>query len=165
MTSRGGRLLAVLLAVLVVLSVVPGPALAQEIEGVDMDRLVDVYNANVDQAPSIARGQLAGQRVELRIGEGSTVAGADTGTAYHFTTAENGTVTDYGEGEPADPTVRVRTSEDAFFAILESEDPAGEFDRQYDAGNVEVNGIGLSNAVKVELVKFAAWVGKTLGLF
>lgn len=164
MTSRGGRLLAALLAVLVVLSVVPGPALAQEVEGVDMDRLVEVYNANVDQAPGIARGQLAGQRVELRIGEGSTVAGADTGSAYHFTTAENGTITDYGEGEPADPTVRVRTSEDAYFAIVESDDPAGEFDQQYEAGNVEINGIGLTNAVVVELVKLGVWLGKLFGL-
>lgn len=165
MTLRGGRLFAVLFAVAVVLSGASGTALAQGTEEVDLGELVSAYNENVDQAPDVVRGQLAGQRVELRIGDGSTVAGPNTGTAYHFTTADDGTITDYGEGEAADPTVRVRTSEDAFFAILESEDPAGEFDRQYEAGKIEINGIGLTNAVKIELVKFAAWVGETLGLF
>lgn len=164
MTSRGGRPLAVLFAVAVVLSGASGTALAQSGEEVDLDELVSVYNANVDQAPSIVRGQLAGQRIELRIGDGSTVAGANTGTAYRLVTAADGTITSHGEGEPANPTVRIRTSEDAYFAIVESDDPAGEFDRQYDAGNIEINGIGLTSAVVIELVKLGVWLGKLFGL-
>lgn len=164
MTSRGGRLLGVLLAVTIVLSAVPGPALAQDADDVNIDRLVDVYNANADQAPDIARGRLAGRSVELRIGDGPTVAGTDTGTAYHFTTDDDGTVVDYGEGDAADPDYRVRTSEDAFFAVLNASDPAAEFERQRGDGNVKINGVGVTNTVVVEGVKFAGWVGKTLGL-
>ena len=164
MTSRGGRLLAVLLAAAVVLSGASGTVLAQGVEEIDLDELVSTYNANVDQAPDIVRGQLAGQRIELRIGDGSTVAGANTGTAYRLVTADDGTITDYGEGEPANPTVRVRTSEDAYFAVVESDDPAGEFDRQYEAGNIEINGIGLTNAIVIELVKLGVWIGKLFGL-
>ena len=164
MTTRGGRLLGLIVIVVVVLSAVPGPALAQDAGDVDLDGLVDAYNENVDQAPSIVRGQLAGQDIELRIGDGSTVAGAETGTAYHFTTAEDGTVTSYGEGPADDPDYRVRTSEEAFFAILDAPDPAAEFDRRYEAGDVRINGVGTANAVKVEVVKAAVWVGRTIGL-
>lgn len=164
MTTRGGRLLGLLVAAVVVLSAVTGPALAQDADDVDIDRLVGAYNENVDQAPDIVRGQLAGQDVELRVGEGSTVADAETGTAYHFTTAEDGTVTSYGEGPADDPDYRVLTSEEAFFAILDARDPAAEFDRQYEAGNVRINGVGTANAVKVEAVKTAVEVGRALGL-
>lgn len=162
---RGGRLLGAVLAVAVVLSVAPGPAFAQDAGEVDVDRLVEVYNANVDQAPGIVRGQLAGQDIELRIGDGSTVAGADTGTVYHFATAEDGTITDYGEGDSDDPDYRVRTSEDAFFAVLNASDPAAEFDRQYADGNLRIDGVGTGNTVRAEAVKVAVWVGRTLGLF
>lgn len=168
MTSRGGRLLGALLAVVIVLSTVPGPALAQDAEDaedVNVDRLVEVYNANTDQAPDIVRGRLAGRSVELRVGEGPTVAGADTGTVYHFTTDDDGTITDYGEGDASDPDYRIRTSEDAFFAILGASDPAAEFERQRADGNVKINGVGVTNTVVVEGVKFAGWVGRTLGLF
>ena len=165
MTSRGGRLVGVLLAVVLVLSVAPAPALAQDADEVDMDRLVEVYNANVDRAPDIVRGQLAGQSVELRIGDGSTVAGPDAGTVYHFTTAENGTVTDYASGEAPDPDYRVRTREEARLAVVNASDPSTEFDRQYEAGNVEIHGVGVTNSVKAEAVKAAVWVGKTFGLF
>lgn len=169
MASRGGRLLGTVLAVVVVLSVAPGSALAQDADDVDLDRFVEAYNANVDEAPGIVRGQLAGGEVELHIGDGSTIAGADTGTAYRFTIAEDGTVTDYGEGEAADPDYRVRTSEEVFLDILGSggSDPAAAaaaFDRHYDAGRIEIEGVGVANSVKVEAVKLAVWVGRTLGL-
>ncbi|MFC6939092.1 hypothetical protein ACFQE8_03830 [Salinirubellus sp. GCM10025818] len=171
MTSRGGRLLGVLLAVAVVLSVVPGAVLAQDAgdgddaDDVNVDRLVEVYNANTDQAPGIVRGRLAGRSVELRVGEGSTVASADTGTVYHFTTAEDGTITDYGEGAAEDPDYRALTSEDAFFAVLDASDPAAEFERQRRAGDIRINGVGVTNTVVVEGAKFAGWVGKSTGLF
>ena len=86
-------------------------------------------------------------------------------TVYHFTTAENGTVTDYASGEAPDPDYRVRTSEEAFFAVVNASDPSTEFDRQYEAGNVEIHGVGVTNSVKAEAVKAAVWVGKTFGLF
>ena len=169
MTSRGGRLLGALLAVVVVLSAAPGSAVAQDAETVDIDRLVEAYNANVDGAPDIVRGRLAGKSIELRIGDGSTVAGADTGAAYSFELRDDGTVADgYGEGEADDPDYRVRTSEDVFFDILESESPeaaAAAFERHYDAGRIKINGVGLANAVTVEAVKVAVWAGETLGLF
>ena len=169
MVSRGGRIAGVVLAVAVVLSVVPGSAVAQDAGEVDIDRLVEVYNANVDQAPDIVRGQLAGQEIELRIGDGSTVAGADTGAVYHFRLRDDGTVADgYGEGEADDPDYRIRTSEDVFFDVLESETPAeaaAAFERHYDAGRIRINGVGVANSVRVEAVKFAVWAGKTFGLF
>ena len=169
MVTRGGRVVAVSLAVAVVLSVGTGTALAQDTTDVDLDRLVDTYNANVDEAPGIVRGQLAGQEIELRVGDGSTVAGPDTGTAYHFTTRDDGTVADgYGEGEAGDPDYRILTSEDVFAEVLESESPeaaAAAFDRHYEAGRIEINGVGVANAVRVEAVKLAVWAGKTFGLF
>jgi len=61
------------------------------------------------------------------------------------------------------PSIRVRTSEQTLDAILSAEDPAAEFNAQYEAGNVEVNGLTLTKSVEVEAAKFAVWLGKTLG--
>lgn len=168
MTHLTKRLLPALLALALAASLAPGGVLAQDQAQsgeVDLGDLVDVYNANVEQAPSIARGRFAGETLEVRFGEGEDVAKKDTGTAYHFTTNDEGEITDYGEGDAESPSIRVRTSQATFEAIVNAENPAAEFNAQYEAGNVKVNGLTLTKTVEVELAKFAVWIGKTFGLF
>jgi hypothetical protein len=132
---------------------------------VDLERLVETYNANVDEAPDIARGQLAGQTIEIRVGDGEELAAKDTGTAFYVTTAESGRVTDYGDGDAESPTIRVRTSEATLDRILNAEEPGRAFDEAYSNGEIQINGLTLTESVKIEVVKFAVWLGKTFGLF
>ena len=152
-----------LLAALVVLS--SAPALGAQAGGdLDLETMVDTYNANLDDAPGIAKGELAGKSIELRVGSGSTMATATSGTVYHFTTNADGAITDFGEGDATSPNVRVRTSEDTLNAILESDDPAAAFDTAYENGDIEINGLTLTDSLRIELVKFAVWLGKLLGV-
>jgi hypothetical protein len=167
MNSTVKRLALVGIAFAMLVSVVPGGVVAQDGGGdeqVDLDNLVTVYNDNVDAAPSIARGRFASETLEVRIGQGDSVATAESGTVYYFTTDSDGVVTDYGPESAEDPGIRVRTSQQTFDAILEAEDPAAEFNAQYEAGNVKVSGLTLTKSVEVEITKFAVWLGKTFGL-
>lgn len=167
MRSTVKRLLLVGIALTLVVSAVPGGALAQDGETsestVNLDSLVSLYNANVDEAPSIARNRFAGETLEVRIGAGDTVAKKDTGDAFRFVTNEDGEITDYGETSADDPSIRIRTSESTFEAITSAEDPAAEFNEQYEAGNIKVNGLTITKSVEVEAAKFAVWLGKTFG--
>lgn len=152
-----------LLAALLVVS--SAPALGAQSGGdVDLDAMVETYNANLGDAPGIAKGELAGTTVELRVGSGATMATASSGTAYHFTTDDDGVVTDYGEGDATDANVRIRTSEDTLNAILESDDPAAAFDTAYENGEIEIGGLTLTDSLRIELVKFAVWLGKLFGV-
>ncbi|WP_435195835.1 hypothetical protein [Natronomonas sp. EA1] len=159
---RNRFLLFGVLATVLLASVAPVSAQSDSSE-LDLDSLVSTYNANLDQAPDIAKGQLAGKRVELRVGEGSTLATADTGTAYHFTTNDDGAITEYGEGDATNPQIRVRTSEATMNDVLTADDPGKAFNEAYENGEIEISGLTFTEGVKVELVKFAVWVGKLLG--
>jgi hypothetical protein len=167
MTVSVKRILVVGLALTLLVSAVPGGVLAQDGETsestVNLDSLVALYNDNVDQAPSIARDRFAGETLEIRIGSGDTVAKKDSGQAYRFVTDDDGEITDYGTTSADDPSIRIRTSESTFEAITNAEDPAAEFNAQYDAGNIKVNGLTISKTVEVEAAKFAVWLGKTFG--
>jgi hypothetical protein len=132
-------------------------------EDINLDQLVETYNANVDEAPDIARGQLAGQTIEIRVGEGDEMAKKDTGESLHVTTAESGRITDYEKGDAESPTIRIRTNEDTLEDIAQAEEPGKEFNQQYEDGDIKVGGVTMTEKVKVEAVKFAVWLGKTFG--
>ncbi|MFW5965033.1 MAG: hypothetical protein ACOCQM_09200 [Natronomonas sp.] len=163
--ERVTRIGTVLLVGLLAASLFSGVAVADNHDGVDMDQLVSQYNANVDEAPGLVTNRLAGERVELRVGSGDDVATANSGSAYHFDLAGDGRITDHGEGPASDPTVRVLTSENTLEGILASDQPGTEFRSAYDDGEVEIQGVGPINTVKVETTKFAVWAGSSLGLF
>lgn len=160
------RLLLVGVALSLLLSAAGG-ALAQDGEtgesGRNVDTLVGIYNANVDEAPGIARDRFADETFELRVGSGDTVATKTSGEVYRFETNADGEIVAHGQDVDSEPSIRVRTSESTFDAIVNAEDPAEEFDAQYEAGNIEIAGLSLTKALEVELAKFAVWLGKTFG--
>ena len=168
MRDSATRLLLVGVTLTLLVSAVPGGVLAQDSEStgnqVNLDSIVSTYNANVGDAPAIARGRFAGETLELRVGSGDTIAETDTGDAYQFETNGDGEITEYGASVGGDPSIRIRTSESTFDTIVNAEDPAAEFDAQYEAGNVEISGLTITKALEVELAKFAVWLGKTFGL-
>lgn len=161
------RLAVVGLALALLASAVPGGVMAQDSTSVseaELDNLVRTYNANVDSAPSIARGRLAGETIEARFGAGDTIATKQSGDIYYFTTNEDGVIVDWGQEAPADATIRLRTSEETFSTIVNAENPAAEFDQQYENSNIRIGGISLTKSVEVELAKFGYWLAKTFGL-
>ncbi|MDZ7730629.1 MAG: hypothetical protein U5K37_06475 [Natrialbaceae archaeon] len=58
---------------------------------------------SLDQVPGALRSQIADQRADLRV---TTPAGE---RRFAVTTAEDGRITDWERGVPAEPTVRVET--------------------------------------------------------
>lgn len=163
--KRVTRIETLLLAGLLVASLFGGVAVADSHGEADMDQLVSQYNANVDEAPGLVTNRLAGERVELRVGSGDDVATANSGSAYHFELADDGRIADHGEGPADDPTVRVLTSDNALDEILTSDQPGAEFRAAYNDGTVDIEGIGITNTIKVEATKFAVSAGSALGLF
>lgn len=154
----------VVFTALLVGSLFVGSAAAQADGGDEIDHLVDEYNANVDEAPSILTNRLAGEQVELRVGSGAETATADTGTAYRLAVGGDGRITASDTGDHPDATVRVLTSERTMNRMLHSDDPNAAFGSAYDAGEIEIEGVGVVNTAKVELAKGGVWVGRTLGL-
>jgi len=55
-------------------------------------------------------------------------------------------------------------TEDALNTILESDEPYEAFVDAYDDGDADVEGVGLSNSVRVELTKAGVWIGNAIGL-
>ncbi len=163
--KRITRIEILVLAGLLVASLFAGIAVADSHGEADMDRLVTQYNANVDEAPGLVTNRLAGERVELRVGSGNDVASANSGSVYHFELADDGRIADHGAGPADDPTVRVLTSENTLEEILTSDQPGTEFRAAYNDGTVDIEGVGITNTVKVEATKFAVSAGSALGLF
>jgi hypothetical protein len=166
--GRLSRLVVGVLVIAVVVAAVPsgvgGQDTASETGEVDVERVVELYNENVDRAPAIAQGEFAGETIEVRYGEGDRIAGPDDGNVVTFVTDEDGVVTDYGREEFDNPTLRVRTSEATYREIITDDDPRAAFDEAYENGDIRVNGISLTKSVEVEVVKVAVWIGKQLGL-
>lgn len=120
------------------------------------------YNQNLDQAPDFVKGLFAGKTTELRIGSGSTMPTATTGDAYHFTLTDDGRLTDCAPGDAESPDVRVRMSNETLTEIATADSPGTAFEDAYDDGDVQVNGVGVTNTIVVGAAKFANWL---TGLF
>jgi hypothetical protein len=154
-----------LFAGLLITSLFAGVAVADSHGEADLERLVSQYNANVDEAPGLITNRLAGERVELRVGSGDDVASANSGTVYHFELADDGRISGHGEGSADESTVLVLTSETTLNEILTSDQPGTTFRAAYNDDTVDIEGVGITNEVKVEATKFAVWAGSSLGLF
>lgn len=147
---------------------VVGPAVAQETtedrSGPDVDELVEGYNEDYRDAPEVIQTQFGGDTVEIRWADGAIPA-KDEGTAYTLTLGEDGKVVSHTECGTDDEDVRVRTSRETVERIVESDEPEEAFEEAHEDGEIRITGVGLHNAVKVELAKLAVWFGRTFGLF
>lgn len=156
------RTLTIALAALLLAAGASGLAVAQE-DGEsgsqDIGELVEVYNANLDEAPGFVKGQLAGETVEIAIDTG------DNGTQYyHATLAESARITDYGEGPAEDPDVRVTTDAETLEAIQSAETPSDRAVEAYESGEISIQGVGTVNSIEITAVEVGVAVGQFLGL-
>lgn len=160
------KLAVALVGVALLAAVIGGSAAAQEgnaDRGLDVDTMVEVYNDNYQNAPAVVGDRFAGNTVELRYANGS-VPSKDGGTAHTLVLDENGKVTSHSASGTGDEDIRIRTSRETVERIVDSETPGKAFDEAYENGEIKVSGVGLGNAVKVELAKLAVWLGKTFGV-
>lgn len=155
------RTTVLLLAGLVVASLA-GPVAAQD--GGDerlvenLDALAATYNENLDAVPDVFVGQLANERVNIRVD-------TDDGEQWYYAeTGDDARVEDLERGQGDDATVRVTTDAATLDAIRSADDPAAAALDAYDSGDVRISGVGVVDSVKVEVVKAAVSVGRFLGL-
>lgn len=155
------RMTVLLLAGLVMASLA-GPAAAQDGGDErlvnDLDALAATYNENLDAVPDVFVGQLANERVSVRVD-------TDNGAQWYYAdTGDDARVQDLDRGQGDDPTVRVTTDAETLDAIQSSDDPAATALDAYDSGDIRISGVGMVDTVKVEVVKAAISVGRFLGL-
>lgn len=137
------------------------PAMAaQETAAVDHDieEAIDAYNAHVDEVPTVIRNRFANERVAITLER-------DDGEDIQYTAVTNGDaeVTDVDEGI-VDPTIKVTTDEATVREVAQSEDPGAAGVEAYESEDVQVEGVGVTNTVKVESVKLGYKIASTLGL-
>lgn len=135
-----------------------------------LSEYVDMYNSYTGEFPSFIMSQLAGEKVEVRIGDNSVHPDQSDVPDHTYTMRldSNGVVTEYSVGQDADSSYLVRTSESSMdeIAVAESEDDAVAIaQEQYESGEITVDGMNLSSQLKVEGAEALYWVGTKLGFF
>lgn len=157
------RSVTVLLVAALVLLALPGTAAADCADGAatltdqDVQALADVYNQNTGELPDFLANQFAGERVELRMT-------GDTIVVYTVTFDDAARATSITEGSE-DPTLRVTVASATLCQTLQSDNPAAEFASAYQNGDVDIDGIGPANALKVTVLKTAISIARVFGFF
>lgn len=160
MTHRALRILFVTVLVLLAL---PGTAAADCTDGAgdltaeEIQAVADAYNQNAGDLPGFVAGQIAGERVELRVT-------GDTDVVYTVTFDDAARATSVTEGS-ANPSLRITVASATLCDALNSNNPAAELASAYKNGDVDIQGIGTANSIKVGLVKTAISIGQFFGLF
>lgn len=160
MTRRTLHILVI--AILVVLAL-PGTVAADCTDGTsdlteqDVQVLADAYNQNAGELPGFIANQFAGERVELRMT-------GDAPIIYTVAFDDAARATSVTEGS-ADPTLRVAVASDTLCRALQSDNPAAEFASAYQNGDVDIQGIGTANALKVTVLKTAISIARFFGFF
>lgn len=160
MIRPGTRILVVAALVLLAL---PGTAAADCTRGTgdltadEVEAIADAYNQNAGDLPGFVAGQIAGERVELRVT-------GDTDIVYTVAFDDAARATSISEGV-ADPTLRVTVASATLCDALQGDNPAAALTDAYQHGDVDIEGVGTANALKVTLVKTAIGIGQFFGLF
>ncbi len=124
----------------------------------DAATIVEEYNAQVDSAPDVITDRFANERVAL------IIEGEEDDDVYTAITDEDAHIESLDEGEH-DPTIRVITDEETLNDIAEADDPSAEAVDAYHSDDVTVEGIGVTNTVKVEATKAGYAIASSLGFF
>jgi len=157
------RALRILLVTVLVLLALPGTAAADCTDGAgaltaeELDAVTDAYNQNAGDLPGFVAGQVAGERVELHITGSSDVV-------YTVAFDDAARATSVTEGS-ANPSLRITVASATLCDALDSPNPAAELASAYKSGDVDIEGVGTANSIKVGLVKTAIGVGEFFGFF
>lgn len=160
------RILAVLLATVIVTSAVPGTVVAQSDDPAwaddlfaEMQSMVDPYN---EQAGSldlpIGNSLLENARITAEISD-------DAGNTAFYRIETNGQkeITSLERGEHPDPTLKIVTTRSAMEDIAGAANPVDELATKIETGEVDLRGVGITNAVTTTLIDVLRWAGSFLG--
>lgn len=123
--------------------------------------MVAVYNESITSTDlGIAGDQLANERVNL------VVTDSDGSTAtFSFRTDSQLRMTEVKQGTRADATIRMSTDRETFNETLTADDPAATFTSAVTEGDIEIDGVGTTNAVKWTVINTVADLARSLGVF
>lgn len=155
--------IAVALLVLMSVGLAAAPAAAEQAPGTqhDVETVVETYNQNVERVPDVIANRFSNERVEITVEQSS-----EPDATYTAVTDGQARVVEFYEGSN-DPTIRVETDADTIREIANS-DPQNRRDvalEAYNSDAVQVEGVGVTNTVKVESVELGYRVANALGLF
>lgn len=112
----------------------------------DVQGYADKYNNRIDQAPSVLKGILGNERVNLEI------IGINGSVLRTGLVVENARIEDVVEGGLNDSTINVVTTESAINNIKSSDDPVAEFQKERDLGQVRIEGKNPISSAKVNVL-------------
>lgn len=153
-----------LLLVLGMLAVPPASAQSAEIQcdsgaySLQDLQIAERYNENLDRIPSVLRGPLTGNTVEI------TIENSDVPT-YHFTTNDNRTIVSYERGPADNEDVRIHVQKAAACRVIESDDPSSTFEHAYKSGEITIEGVGVIKGAEVFVVERILDAASFLGLW
>jgi hypothetical protein len=162
MIMHVSRILTVLLALFVVTAGVSGTAVAQsddpawadELFG-QMQTMVEPYNERAGSLDlPIGNSLLENARITAEVSDdaGNTVY-------YRMETNDQKEITSLERGEHPDPTLKIVTTLSAMDDIASSQDPVGELATKIETGEVQLKGVGITNAVTttiIDVLRFAS---------
>jgi hypothetical protein len=155
MIMHASRILTVLLALFVVTSTVPGTVVAQSDDPAwaddlfaEMQSMVDPYNERAGSLSlPVGDSLLENARITAEISD-------DAGNVAYYRMETNGQkeITTLERGEHPDPTLRIVTSLSAMEDIANAASPPNELANKVETGEVELKGVGISNALITTLI-------------
>lgn len=126
----------------------------------DLERDARGYNANIDKVPRLVRALAGDERIDaqVRVADGSTLL-------LRIETS-GGRITRFQEirARGEDATLEAYATEGAVRGIMESQEPAGDFQEAVGAGEINYEGKGVGKKVKVALVGAGMRLASLLGL-
>jgi len=125
--------------------------------GRDITPLVEDYNANVDTIPEFASGIVRDETIHGIVNEDNT-------RNYTLVTGSDKRLTDFRPGVPNDAALAVETDCVTLTAIIDAEDSVDRFTQAYDAGEVNIRGIGLIQSLIVGGIELGLKIVRTFGI-
>jgi hypothetical protein len=115
----------------------------------DIKEGVEIYNQNVDKIPFI-KSLIGEERIncEISLDDGNVLV-------YGIETGKGAKVISFEVAEISDPTMNVYTSESTIRTIMNAEDPVSAFQDAFKIGAIKLEGVGLLNKLKVDVMGIA----------
>jgi hypothetical protein len=113
---------------------------------VDIDRAVELYNANTDSVPGPLQGVVASNTTELQIQKAQQ-------KYYTLETDGSMNITDVTVGETDTPDVIVKTDRDTACALYTASNPVNAFNTAYSNDEITVEANGVVNQAKIFVVE------------
>ena len=111
-----------------------------DLESFDLEKLVSVYNENLDKVPGFVKGVFGNERIDVYI----------DGQKFVGLVGENGNITEYKKGGIDKPTMKIYTTSETIGHLLENEKTLLEAVKDK---SIQYEGVGFVNKIKFGFIK------------